>query len=295
MLRFVLVAIYISLGCYAPAASAAESAPSRVVSMNLCTDQLAILLARPGQLYSVSHLAVEEQSSVLAAEAAAFRVNHGLAEEIFLMKPDLIIAGTYTTRATVSLLRRLGFRVEEFAPEASIQDIRLSLRKMGALLGQSERAEVLIAEFDKQLDAIRADGQDARLVAAPYYANNYTSGSGTLVADAIEQAGLNNLATKLGLKGTAKLPLESLVMNQPDLLITSGRWGGNVALAQEVLRHPAFMKLRAEAGDAAIPDKYWICGAPFTVEAIRLLRAASKSVEARRKTLLPSSPSKDNP
>ena len=31
--------------------------PQRVVSMNLCTDQLAMLIARPGQLHSVSHLA----------------------------------------------------------------------------------------------------------------------------------------------------------------------------------------------------------------------------------------------
>ncbi len=34
-----------------------EQAPRRVVSMNLCTDQLAILDARPGQLHSVSYLA----------------------------------------------------------------------------------------------------------------------------------------------------------------------------------------------------------------------------------------------
>ena len=75
--------------------------------------------------------------TALADEAAAFRVNHGLAEEIFLMKPDLILAGTFTSRATVNLLKRLGFRVEEFAPERSLSDIRASLRRMGALLGRT--------------------------------------------------------------------------------------------------------------------------------------------------------------
>ena len=34
----------------------AAQPPQRVVSMNLCTDQLAMMLAGPGQLISVSHL-----------------------------------------------------------------------------------------------------------------------------------------------------------------------------------------------------------------------------------------------
>ncbi len=37
--------------------------PERVVSVNLCTDQLAMLLAAPGQLISVSHLASDPLSS----------------------------------------------------------------------------------------------------------------------------------------------------------------------------------------------------------------------------------------
>ena len=42
---------------------ALADAPGRVVSINLCTDQLAMMLAAPGQLVSVSHLASEVQSS----------------------------------------------------------------------------------------------------------------------------------------------------------------------------------------------------------------------------------------
>ena len=44
-------------------ADAPAPVPARVVSINLCTDQLAMLLAAPGQLLSVSHLAREPQSS----------------------------------------------------------------------------------------------------------------------------------------------------------------------------------------------------------------------------------------
>jgi iron complex transport system substrate-binding protein len=80
--------------------------------MNVCTDQLAMLIAGEGQLHSVSALASDPRTSAMAGEARAFPANHALAEEIFLMQPDLVLAGTFSARATVGLLRRLGFRVE---------------------------------------------------------------------------------------------------------------------------------------------------------------------------------------
>ena len=48
------------------AALPAVAAPRRVVSMNLCTDQVAMLLAAPGQLISVSDLAQDPRMSPMA-------------------------------------------------------------------------------------------------------------------------------------------------------------------------------------------------------------------------------------
>src|SRR5690606_12598919 len=138
--------------CGGPAAG--EASPRRVVSMNLCTDQMAMLVAAPGQLFSVSHLAADPTSSVLASQAAHYAVNHGQAEEIFLMQPDLVLAGTYTDKATVDLLKSLGIQVEEFAPESSFDDIRDNLRRMGNLLGQRQRGEELVADLDRRLAAV---------------------------------------------------------------------------------------------------------------------------------------------
>ena len=80
------------------ASGAAAERPQRVVSMNLCTDQLAMLLAAPGQLISVSYLAQDARSSAMAEAAQGFEMNHGLAEEIAFLRPDLVLAGRYTTR-----------------------------------------------------------------------------------------------------------------------------------------------------------------------------------------------------
>ncbi|QND55043.1 ABC transporter substrate-binding protein (plasmid) [Phyllobacterium sp. 628] len=255
--------------------SAIQAAPpQRVVSINLCTDQLAMLLAADGQLYSVSHLASDETVSVLAKQAGEFVTNHGLAEEIFLMKPDMILSGTYTTRATIDILKRLGFRVEEFAPEFSFDDIRKNVRRMGSLLGQNAKAEQLLRDMDATLAGIGPKAPDAPTIAL-YYANQLTSGSGTLAGDVVNHAGLNNMGEKLGLQGTQKLPLEQLVMAKPDLIAVHNAYAAP-ALAYEAQVHPAFRAALQGKSLIDISDKYWICGAPFTADAVKLLSESAR-------------------
>ena len=273
------VLISIALGLAGPAiADDARLPPLRVVSMNLCTDQLAMLIAAPGQLHSVSALAKEAESSVLAVEAGKYAINHGFAEEILLMKPDLVLAGRFSTRATVSMLRRLGFTVEEFAPETSFADIHANMRRMGALLGREARTEALLQDFDETLARYAPNGQPAkRPLAALYYANGYTSGGSTLAGEAVERAGFRNLGKELGLAGPAKLSLEALVMNAPDAIV--GEMPDGVpGLAYEVFAHPALAATRARRGFVRVPNKYTVCGAPFSVEAVRILAEARASL-----------------
>lgn len=255
-------------------AAALADAPKRVVSMNLCTDQLAMLLASGGQLASVSYLARDATVSVLAGEAGAFAVNHGQAEEIFLMQPDLVLTSTYTTRATVDILKRLGFRVEEFQPEASFDDIRANVRRMGALLGREARAEELLNAMDTVLASVPARTTGTPTVAL-YYANQFTSGRNTLAGEVVNRAGLNNMGEKLGLDGTQKLSLEQLVMAKPDLIATHNAYPAP-ALAYEAQLHPAFRAALQGKSPIDIPDKYWICGGPFTAQAVKLLSDAAK-------------------
>ncbi|RWD52433.1 MAG: hypothetical protein E5W34_03355 [Mesorhizobium sp.] len=77
---------------------------------------------------------------------------------------------------------------------------------MGDLLGQPERAASIVAELDNELAALKPGEEPQRTVAA-WYANSYTSGSGTLMGD-IKKSGLGNIAAKLGHTGTARLPLK---------------------------------------------------------------------------------------
>ena len=262
-------------GLFCPAAATyADAPPQRVVSMNVCTDQLAMLVARPGQLHSVSHLASDPATSAMAEEADGYVANHGLAEEIFLMKPDLVLAGTYSARTTVSLLRRLGFRVEEFQPETTLEDVRASLHRMGGLLGNPERAASLVAGMDAEIAALQAT-KPQPLRTALYFANSYTSGTGTLVADVVKRAGLRNITEALGIAGTVRLPLEALVLSDPELVVGERSQRDAPALADQNFAHPAYRALAAKSAEALVADRLTVCGGPFTLEAARLLQAAA--------------------
>jgi iron complex transport system substrate-binding protein len=255
-------------------ASAALADPQRVVSLNVCTDQMAMLVAAEGQLYSVSHLAADPSVSTMADTAQRYAINYGLAEEIFMMKPDLVLAGTYTTRSTVELLRKLGIAVEEFSPATSFDEVRADFRRMGQLLGREEKVQSILAGFDAELAALAAQPPTGKSVAL-YYANSYTSGSGTLVDAVVEVAGVDNIGRRLGLSGTAKLPLEALILANPDIIVLGDHQYSRPALAQANFSHPAFEAFISDKTVLTIPPPATICGGPFTVDAARVLRIAA--------------------
>ncbi|MFO7759348.1 MAG: ABC transporter substrate-binding protein [Roseovarius sp.] len=274
-----LIALCLTLGGIAGTALA-DPAPRRVVSINLCTDQLAMMLADPGQLVSVSDLATDPHSSAMAEAARAYPVNHGRAEEVYLLDPDLVLAGAYTARATVEMLRGVGIEVVQFAPANSLDDTRDRLAKMARVLGQEARGTALIAAFDARLEALSRTGAN-RPRAAIYHPNGYTLGSGTLSDDILQAAGFLNLAREMGLQGGGTVPLERLVMAAPDLLISGTPLPG-ASRSEAVLEHPALETLRATRAGLRITSPSWICGTPHALDAVdRLVQTRQRMTEVR--------------
>jgi len=253
-------------------ATQAAPKPSRIVSLNLCTDQLLMLLADRDRIASISYLSTNPDASAMADIAAGLPINYGRAEEILPLMPDLVLAGAFTTRPTVFLLRGLGYNVVELPVASNIEDVRKNIRAVAEALGEAARGAAAIDAFDGQLSKLKASAGRAPPLAALYWANGYTSGAGTLANAVIKAAGFNSLADNLGLSGTRKLPLEMLVMADPDLFVI-GRVHDDPALAYENLRHPALRRVFGDRTVVRIPDRLWVCGTPFVAEAVARLAA----------------------
>ncbi len=247
----------------------AETAPQRIVSMNLCTDALVLELAPRESIVSVSFLAVDPDLSPKAREAQGIPLNRGQAEEILALEPDLVVAGRYTKRSAVALLQRLGVPLIELDIPNSIAATQSHIRRLARALGQIDRGEAVIAQLDARLNAIKPS--DEHPLGLIYHPNGFTTGAGTLVDELLARAGIDNLAAHNGLSGWGNQSLEQILLAAPDLLIFVNSGDQQPAIAREILEHPAMRHLRSQILAVDIPGHYWLCAGPWMVEAVERL------------------------
>ena len=253
--------------------AAHADAPMRVVSMNLCTDQLAMLLAAPNQLISVSDIASDPRMSPMAEQAGDYPVNHGQAEEIFLLSPDLVLAGVYSDPVVISMLRRLGVRVEQIGLVNALDQVPTRIEEVGALLEQEAAAQTIIAQYETDLANIIPPQTGPR--AEFYYPNGYALGTGTLSNDILTTAGFRHIAAEMGRGHSGRLALELMVLTDPDLMIHAELYPA-ASRSEEIMTHPALQALPAAVTSS---NSDWICGTPVVVSALSRLVALRLELE----------------
>ncbi len=256
--------------------------PQTIVSINVCTDQLLMLLADREHIASISYLAVNKAISAMADKAVGIVQNHGLAEEIMLMNPDLILAGTFTSRATVFLLKKLAYNLIEIPVATNFDDIRQNIRTVANAIGEPERGQKMIRHFNQRLSALEASQNSTQPVAVFYRENNYTTGNHTLANTLLEAAGFINLATRLGISGSGYLPLETLITQNSDVIILGRRRNRKGTVAVASFDHPAFKLYARDRLAITISDPAWLCGTPFVLDAIDHLVSVRKTWQNRQ-------------
>ncbi len=229
--------------------SLADERPARVVSVNVCTDQLGMLLAPPEQLVSVSFLAREELNSAMHKEAQNYQINFADIEEIVLLKPDLVLVHEWTSPLLLSTFAHFNIPYERFSTPVNLEDIPAQIERMGQILGRENEAHMIIENFTQRLDEIERsfEGVEGSLTMVTYGPNGWVGNAKSLSSDIIERAGFDLLSKDLGLEFGGYLPLETLVMAQPDVILVSNDYPGH-SRAEALLSHQA---LRAGSSQMA--------------------------------------------
>ena len=253
----------------------APAKPQRIVSLNMCTDELVLRLASPKHVASVTWLSQDPRNANMAAHARTIPANHGLVEEVLAHTPDLVVAGAYTTRSTVALLKRVGVTVREFGVPGNIAEMRTQIRDMARLLGEQQNGETLIAEIDARLAALADRPRPAHPRAIVLRPNGFTTGRGSLVDEILTAAGLTNLAAELGIDNYGQIALETVALGKADILILNTTPDGPPSLAHEILHHPVLARLGDRLKLVALPSKLWTCTGPAVIDAIELLLDAA--------------------
>jgi iron complex transport system substrate-binding protein len=255
-------------------ASATTAPPQRIASLNLCTDQLLLMLVPPARIASVTDWARKPESSYMAAAARAVPTNGGLVEAVLPQHPDLILAGPFTDATLVHLLRKFGYRVEVVAIPRNLAEARSHILHFGELVGAETAAQTMVADMDARLARIAPVPTATQPLAAVYAPNGVTVGRGTVLAEILEHAGWRNLGSEQHVEGYGQLSLEQLLIAQPQMIVldvTSDAAGGSIA--HGYLEHPALAALAQRVQTVVMPPSLSECVGPMTVYAIELLAA----------------------
>lgn len=255
----------------------AGSAPARIVSINLCTDELLIALADPGQIAGLSIYATSPTLSFFAREAGHFRHDAAEAETVVGLAPDLVLAGRFTKRATRDMLKGLGYRVVEFDSARSVADSIAQIRAVAALVGHPERGEALAAAIEAaRVRAVSSRAQKPTV--AVYQRRGYVSGSDTLTSELLDIVGLANAGGALAGNTGGFVPLERLVAQPPDYLVVASLRPPAEDQGSALLAHPALIALFPEAKRIALPERLTVCGGPSLPAALDWLAAEARRV-----------------
>lgn len=266
----------ITLLSFAFAGRVDADAPQRIASLNLCTDQLLLMLVPRARIASVTAWATNRESSYMAAAAHGIPTNHGAVETVLPQNPDLILAGEYTDVTLLKVLKNLGYRVETVAVPQTIEQARAHILHFGELVGEPAAARRMVDDMDRRLarvDAAVANSAHAGLAVA-YAPNGLTVGRGAVLAQIIERAGWRNLGNELSINGYGSISLEQLLAAQPDLLVLDvTAVGHDDSIAHSYLAHPALSTLKPRARSVVISPTLSECVGPNTIDAIELLAA----------------------
>jgi iron complex transport system substrate-binding protein len=281
LLQRLLALFGLAAALLAPHAAAAPA--QRVVSLNLCTDQLVLALVPPDAIVALGVLASDPRVSPVALGAASLPSVAARADAVLPLQPDLVLAGQDSARFTTDALRHVGVRVEVIPDADTVDALLANLVRVGAAVGRPERADDAVASVRAWLDVL--DRRVARLGdthprALVLAAGGFVAGRGTLADALLARAGLRNAAADAGIDGFARLTLERVLRIAPDVLITDADAQGGASQAGQWMRHPALSHARWR--HIAIPGRAWSCGTPLALRAVeRLLDAREEWVDTR--------------
>lgn len=265
------------------AAARTTAPPRHVVSINLCADQMLLELAAPGQILSLSRLALDPAASHHLERARGLPTNDGTAEPVVALDPDLVIVGEFSDRYTVRLLEARGLDIRTLPLADSVQGVLDNLLLVGGWLGREVEARTLVDSLEARLAAIAAadadevededGGGDGRPGAAVYDPNGYTVGPESLRGEMIARAGFRNVAEEAGITGYGSLSIETLLRHAPDVLIDSPFSPGTWSRAQALALHPALRERGLDPTVVTFASADTICGGAWSIDLIeRLVR-----------------------
>lgn len=280
MIKKAIIALSVLLGlsgtCVTRDPARAEAPAKRIVSFNLCADQLLLALADPPQIVGLSPYATDAALSVMTEQGVRFPRLDWDAESVVNLAPDLVLVGP-SNRPTRAMLNAMGIRVVEVGLISNVAEASQQAREIGRLIGHPERGEAMarqLEDAEKQLSAVALKPPRTALV---IQRGGYSEGPASLVAGMLTLAGLRPPANSpSGFGGFVSL--EQLLIDGPDVLVLQDAPQNAGDQGALFITHPALLTRYGANRRIDLPSRYALCGGPPLLEGLDYLVEATKTL-----------------
>jgi iron complex transport system substrate-binding protein len=264
--RFLLAVVL-----FAISAGASFATGPRVVSMNVCSDQLLLTLADPEQILGLSRFSRDAWQSWAAGDARRFPILSGGAEDVLVLKPDIVVASLFDKRSTRELLKAKGLHLVEFTVPRTLDEVKDQIREMGEIVQHADRARAEIIRLDAAIARARQAVTDRHYRVLPLSRRGYVPGSDSLVSSLLTETGLLNPAAELGVASGGFASLEAIVSLKADFILVSEAGDRAEDDGRAFLLHPALEHVYPPAKRIVLPERLTVCGGVMLAEALDVL------------------------
>jgi iron complex transport system substrate-binding protein len=254
--------------------------PRRIVSLNPCLDVILVQVADLSQIAALSHYARDSYSSTFAPLARTLPFTYETAEEVIALLPDLVMTGRHSSLATRNAMNRLKIPTALFGVPETVEESLEQVRQVAQLVGHPERGEALIQRIEAALAAAAPRPGTPKLSTLVFMPGGFASGPGTLMDEMMRRMGLENAATKYGLKRSMNVPLEHILADPPDLLMSGEPYPGAPSWKVRVMTHPALSHVAGHIQRETFPERLLFCGGPVLIQTAAALSAAREAALA---------------
>jgi len=259
-------------GCVPGGSTAGDGPTGGIVSTNPCADQLLLALVPPERIAAISHYSQDAAATSIPLDIArGFRATTGTAEEVIALKPDLVVASSFTAPATRAAFDRAGLKTLYLDSPTTIDASKAQVAEVARMVGAEARGKALTAAIDAAAAAARPSGPP--VPALLFIGGDLANGGGTLLDEMMTRAGFRDAAADYGLRMTGTLPVETIVTRPPAVILSPDAGGRTAAMRRRLLAATG-----ARTVEADFPRRLVNCGGPTIPAALARLAQVRREV-----------------
>lgn len=206
--------------------------PTRIVSGFVFADEVLLDLVPHDRIAGLDKWVHDEGLSSAAQEAADVKtVIEMNTESIASLKPDLILMPNSSRGDLVATLEDMGFRVYVYQNARRLGEVEEMIRSIASAVGEKERGEVLIADFQKDMEKVKGMKKpgDPKEKALLFLRFGAIGGEGTVYHDVLTALGFYDCynevrkVSAIAQASSSILSKEEVIQANPDVFLLA-RW-----------------------------------------------------------------------